>query len=833
MSDGRPAVLDALGEEFRRLGEPPAVGGLRRRGVMLAALLAVALAVGGVAAGAVLVGSGAPLPAPNPRDLAASGVPLAGTARLAGLDVPDPDPAEPVWDLRLSRTGDGETCLAVGQVLGGRFGIVGLDHVFRALPLGSVDACGVPAAHEPLLAGVRVFLGRTPGQARTVVDGVAGAGTRSVTVYGPGGARQLPLGPHGSFLAVYAGYLEEVSPRVVVVDGSGHSETLAFGQAAPFEVPDPEGRPGWSVSAGADVEAGAFPEENCAQASERLGRIVPDRFEAPLTPDVCGRLGAAPLFVSMRRFVPERSHVGTPWGNAPARTLVYGAADPRVTRLTLTGAGAPRTLAIDRQGGGFLAVLDGHVDPRSLKLTATLSGGRTIAYTHSTALYEGPHNTPIHEPPVPAYRGLLPRSQVLPVQDLPIASTVREELHAPDPAGGAEWVLRSWRGRPNPQAPFGNRRPSELVCEQLGVIEGGQLVQPPPAAPTKLTTTQETRAGLGGCNESAWLATHAPAAQMVSFVGDPYAYTPTPRETAIIGMAARDIKQLVLAGAGERLVLRPDANGAFLAVLPGGDWDAPLHIEGIAHGKRIKGYPLEPFNGPPALEIPQARAPDPDGGPPWGYAVAGSSSAVGQIVDGRLAAIEPSTGELNDTPDGWGGGECQPLGCEAHAPVQFEVDNQSGSAEASAETPLPPQIQRRTLPGRTTIAGRAAADVASVTLITPRDVRTLRPTGRAHALIVVYDGQFYSGTITARVTLRSGKTVTEQLRNPAAPEQPLRPEPSLSQMVARDRDELGRWSGPHAGAGKIAEGYELLAGSLRATEARLAYVRTHPGVLPR
>ena len=69
-----------------------------------------------------------------------------------------------------------------------------------------------------MLAGVRVFVGRTPSQVRTVVDGVAGTGTRSVIVYGPGGPRRLPLGPDGSFITVYAGYVEEVRPRLLIVD---------------------------------------------------------------------------------------------------------------------------------------------------------------------------------------------------------------------------------------------------------------------------------------------------------------------------------------------------------------------------------------------------------------------------------------------------------------------------------------------------------------------------------------------------------------------------------------------------------------------------------------
>ena len=221
MSGRRPQVLEELGSAVQRPGA--AAAGALARGPASTVLLALALvlALAGATAAAIVIARGGSLPAANPRDLAANGVPLPGSERLAGLEAPDPDSGEPSWDLRLSRTAAGETCTAVGQVLGGQFGIVGLDHVFRALPLGGVDACGVPSQGAPVLAGVRVFLGRTPSQVRTVVDGVAGAGARSVTVYGPGGARRLRLGPDGSFITVYAGYVEEVRPRLLIVDGSG------------------------------------------------------------------------------------------------------------------------------------------------------------------------------------------------------------------------------------------------------------------------------------------------------------------------------------------------------------------------------------------------------------------------------------------------------------------------------------------------------------------------------------------------------------------------------------------------------------------------------------
>jgi hypothetical protein len=860
------AVLDALAGEFRRLGEPPRPrAGLTRRTLLLAVVLALLLA--GVAAAAILITQGAPLPAPNARDLQSSGVPLPATVRLAGLDAPDPNPAEPPWDIRLSRTAAGETCTAVGQVLDGQFGIVGLDHVFRALPLGGVDACGVDAPDGPVLAGARVFVGASAQDARTVVNGVAGAGARSVTVYGPEGARSLRLGPQGSFITVYPGYVEELSPRVVVVTRDGASHTISFAQSSAFEVADPDGGSPWEVSGEADLGPGAYADENCAQASQQLGRGDPSRSDAALTPEVCGRLGEQPLFVLMRRFVPgSGARTGFPWGNNAARTLVYGAAAPRVASLTLSGAGAPRALAIDPHGGVFIAVLDGHVDPRSLTLSARLRDGRVLSYRHSSGLLESSftpvcdgcahsqRSGPLREPPVPAYRNPLPARETEPAPDVPLMRTVRETLRAGDPAGGPEWALRSWQGLPNPRAYSGGSHPGRMLCTQVGVLEHGRLVEPrADGAPLALSVGGEYGVG-GGCNEPQSLARFVSLAEAVTYVNDPYAYAPRPLRTVVSGQLALDATHPLLLGAGAPRPLTLDANHAFMAVLPGSYWDAPLRISATIDGRTVSARALEAFTGPQALSTPQARAPDPDGGAPWGFAAgAGESSATGRILDGRLATIEALSGTLRAGPEGWGSGGS---GQARRKPAQVRFDTQGGSegnplGQATGELP-PPEVERRTLPGRTIITGTAAADVVSVTLATPRDVRTLRPSGPEHAFIVVYDGQFFRGAITATIALRDGRTVTEPVPNPNAPfddESSAPPTPSLTRRLRSDattlagmRSQVARAErADHSQRGRvlggpplaeIVQGLQDIEAIVAADRARLAYVKAHPGILP-
>ncbi len=849
--------LDVLGERFRRLGEPPAP---RRNPLPRALVIAVALALllGGVAAAAILISRGAPLPPPNAVDLSSSGVPIPGSAHLAGLDVPDPDPALPPWDIRISRTRAGETCTAVGQVLGGQFGIVGLDHVFRALPLGGVDACGVQSPDGPLLAGARVFLGDATTEARTIVNGLAGAGARSVTAYGPEGARKLSLGPDGSFLTVYRGYVEDVRPRIVVVTRDGHSHTITFAPSTAFEVADPDGGSPWEVDgSGPALSPGSYPDENCAQISQELGRTTPTREGVSLTPVVCGRLGQQPLFVLMRRFVPGSGEgTGYPWNNKPARTLVYGVVSRRVVSLTLSGAGAARAVPIDAHGGVFVAVLDGHVDPHSLTLTAHLRDGRTVSYTRSTNLREegstavmlnnAPAKRWLSEPDDPSYRNPLPAKEEFPPSSVPIASTVRETLHASDPAGGPEWALRSWQGRPNPKARFGGSHPSRFVCYQVGVRRGGQLFEPRfGASPRLLQAGQEAGAGSGGCNGTAYVADHNPVADVESYTDHPYAYAPTPERTVVSGMLPPEASQPTLLGAGAPRPLPIDANHMFLAVLPGRYWRSPLRVSVVEHGRTIAPTAVSTRSVPPALTVPQARAPDPDGGAPWGYAVgADRSSSQGRIIDGRLAGISEREGAVRNGPMDWGsGGPCvdrrRSRACPyayLHPPaVSFEV--QGGAGEGPSEGAVlaltPPQIQRRTLEGHTIITARAEPDVVSVTLATPSDVRTLRPGGPQHVFIVVYDGQFFRGVITATILLRDGRTVTQHVQNGGTSVGSAYPELSLVAALQRDKRELAlARSRQHNPSAIQRQGLTFLEDNERLIEQRIAYEKAYPGVLP-
>ncbi len=858
-------------EPSARAGAGAPSGGLpaRPRPLVLVALLivlALLLAAAG-AAGVLLISEGSPLPAPHAADLAPWEHPVPGSVRLAGLDAPDPE-GGPAWDIRLFRSSTGETCTAVGQIFNGKFGIVGLDHVFRALPLDGVDACGVPGIAGPVLAGARVFAGRTPAEARTVVNGVAGAGARSVTAYGPEGARRLALGPQGSFITVYRGLLEEVRPRIVVVDRAGRSQTIAFASSYAFETSDPDGGPPWKVSGGAAIGMpGATGDENCAQASQETGPGSTPTIDTAGTPEVCGELGTQPLFVLFRRFNPgDGEGSGNPWGNHPSRTLVYGGASLRVRSLVLLGAGPPRRVAIDPRGGAFLAVLDGHVNPRALTLIATLRDRRTVRYTRSTVLYEEATGRRMREAPVEPYRAVThPGAVFAPLED-PIARTVTETQRAADPAGGPPWALRSWQGHADPRARFGAREhPTLFYCWQAGVIEGAALVEPyPGGAPLPLAVSNDAPGERGtSCRGAEAPTPESLVPEVQTYAEDASAYAPLPARTVVTGVIVPPASAAVLLGAGSPRPIATDANHAYLIVLPGSYWTAPLRVSARLPGGRTVTSPV--LSNQPILR-PQVRAPDPDGSAPWGYTQtalcphAWSISQIGRVVGDRITRIDPSTGQMAAGPQQSSTGS--PCGSQnARAQQRFEPYGAASAGplgitvlQSEPEGDRPPtqaEIERRTLPGVTVIAGRAAADVTSVTLTTPADVRTVQPVGPSHVFLVVYDGVFYRGTSTATARLSDGKTVTEPIRgasyNPGnGPE--LRPG-SLAAQLREDQRTLERMRAQvaaveHAGPrerAKLLDGEPLpmllkgLSGIrfiVADEEARIAYLHTHPGILP-
>lgn len=177
----------------------------------------------------------------------------------------------------------------------------------------------------------------------------------------------------------------------------------------------------------------------------------------------------------------------------------------------------------------------------------------------------------------------------------------------------------------------------------------------------------------------------------------------------------------------------------------------------------------------PALElgvapIIQARAPDPSGGLPYGIAAVPNVDggwclgAAGRVVAGRVGHPDPALGTLGDpgySARSCSGGsvtltEATPIGLNSTG-GDDGFDPGTGPAPSSAG-----QIARRTLPGRTAFYGRALPSVRTLTFSTPRDERTIAPSGPAHAFIVEYDGSFPTGSIV--ITARFADGTTKEIR---------------------------------------------------------------------
>ena len=143
MSEDRLRALDLVERELERAvrADQAHVRRWRRapwRPTALFAALALLLGGGIAVAASLVLGTGDPVPAPRLSDVGPEARPVAGSGRLAGIDAADPQ-GGPSWDVRVSQTAAGGVCTAVGQRYQGRFGILGLDRIFRELLRGPAD----------------------------------------------------------------------------------------------------------------------------------------------------------------------------------------------------------------------------------------------------------------------------------------------------------------------------------------------------------------------------------------------------------------------------------------------------------------------------------------------------------------------------------------------------------------------------------------------------------------------------------------------------------------------------------------------------------------------
>jgi hypothetical protein len=363
--------------------------GLRRL-VLATALFAL---IGTATAGAGLfVLRGSPIPGPAARDVPRDQLPLPGTTRLTGLTAADPEPGRPQWTLRLARSSTGLLCSTVGQLVGGRFGLVGLDGRFRTYSERVVDSCGEQQPGDRTsLIGARVFDADDPREVRTVVNGVGGRALRSVSLEVRGRRVTVPVGSGGTFLHVLRGYPEDSGLQVELRFTGGRVERHGLG-VGPTVVVDPEGGRAWRV--GVSSFSYSADQDRCVQ-------FEPARPSRPraLSPSVCGRTRRG-VPVSGAYFAVRRIEPGTGgwraqfrgagnWGAHPARTAVWGGFADDVERIEITGPGGLRSTPDLTARHIFLAVLPGSTDPEDVTVRVVLKDGSSSLHRGDTGLVEG------------------------------------------------------------------------------------------------------------------------------------------------------------------------------------------------------------------------------------------------------------------------------------------------------------------------------------------------------------------------------------------------------------------------------------------------------------
>jgi hypothetical protein len=160
-----------------------------------------------------------------------------------------------------------------------------------------------------------------------------------------------------------------------------------------------------------------------------------------------------------------------------------------------------------------------------------------------------------------------------------------------------------------------------------------------------------------------------------------------------------------------------------------------------------------------------ARAPDPAGGLPYGLLVSrgrhGLCTLTGpRLVGDRAGAVDLALGTF--TEDASGGSGCGVRPPTRRRPLQVGYVLGGGMQQPRDDAERRGRVERRILPGRTIVSGIAHPAVRWVTIATPRDVRSLAPSGADRGFIAVYDGGFPAGEIVLTARMDDGTTRTER-----------------------------------------------------------------------
>jgi hypothetical protein len=344
-----------------------------------------------------------------------------------------------------------------------------------------------------------------------------------------------------------------------------------------------------------------------------------------------------------------------------------------------------------------------------------------------------------------------------------------------DQPGDPAWRLRTFTARFVPRAPLNGRAPTLRRCAQLGRVRGTGLGW--------LDADRVLRALRLGDEPSVCTSAARPQPQLRV-------------ATTLVRVAPGDLRRLrtVVWGLappktsvratvrGRPFRLSRGPAGSFFAVIDGDLRERDVRVRFRSADGRTTTLPGRPpevtrrrgsatyymSTGDTTVET---TAPDPAGGLPYGVLIAPAprgggwcvSSGLDRIVDGRPGRVDLELGLLTaPLPSN--------LGCPQNRPTLtrrqwFGGGYSSGGGLNPRDTDARRgRIERRTLRGSFVVSGVVHPAVTDVTIATPRDVRTLRPSRRARAILAVYDGEFPSGEIVLTARFGDGTTGRQSFR---------------------------------------------------------------------
>jgi hypothetical protein len=369
--------------------------------------------------------------------------------------------------------------------------------------------------------------------------------------------------------------------------------------------------------------------------------------------------------------------------------------------------------------------------------------------------------------------------------------TIRIEARLADPAGGPDWAIRAFEA--DRMIPPAIRRPnsdgviSVGLCAQLGRIVGGQFGWVDGDGAFRRVSTAAYTGTPAVCGSRKLANRGEPILERAVLLDRPASSNPLVRGSVVWGLSGGSARSVQISTRGRIAQPRPSGpHGAYLAFF-GPNLavnDATLRVR-FAHGPRYRsaqrgaaprphaprGYTPDATDAVlPSTAQVVARTFDPAGGPSWGLTAFRTRLGLwcvgfyGSLIDGHVGDVDRRLGLLVEQRSDTG-----PNGCGRRAQPTRERPLQLGYGGGSYLEPMPELApyarQLRLQHGRTVYWGRALPEVERITMATPRDVRTIVPTGPAHAFLVVYDGEFSSGTTTITAHFKDGRTWTDRQTN--------------------------------------------------------------------